>query len=73
MKLIDRFKLGEVQRRGIWFYFGEWSVLNLKKLMETAPFNAKGTGMFLGWEAMKNDERIRARTKSDLIKKLTNN
>lgn len=69
-KLIDRFDLGEVPSKGIWFRIegrDEWSILNIGKLMSSAPFNWKG--MFNGWEALhKNGKIIRENNLDDLLK-----
>lgn len=71
-KLIDRFDLGEVPSKGIWFkIIGEekWSILNIGKLMSSSPY--KWTG-FDGWEAMdKNHKIIREQTLEKLLNLLT--
>jgi hypothetical protein len=60
-KLIDRFDLGEVPSKGIWFKLEgqkDVSILNVGKLMSSAPFD--WSGMFNGWEALlKNGKIIR--------------
>jgi hypothetical protein len=53
-KLKDRFYLKEVPRKGVWFYYGKWSVMNVGKLMKLAPFKWSG---FDGWEAMRHHKK----------------
>lgn len=55
--LRDRFDLGEVPRKGVWFNYGEWSVLDCGELMKTSPEyeSLKAVGLFMGWEAMKRE------------------
>ena len=71
-KLIDRFDLGEVPSRGIWFILEgtDISILNVGKLMSSAPFD--WSGMFNGWEALlENGEIIREENLEDLLNELT--
>ncbi len=67
-KLVDRFDLDEVPTKGIWFKLEgaeKWSILNVGKLMSTAPFEWKG---FDGWEAMnENNEIVREQKLEDLL------
>lgn len=69
LKLIDRFDLGEVPSKGIWFKLEgveDVSILNVGKLMSTAPLD--WSGMFNGWEALlKNGKIIREETLDKLL------
>jgi hypothetical protein len=66
--LIDRYYLGEVPRKGVWFYYGKWSVLDIGKLMKTAPFKWGG---FTGFEAMMdNDSNETITYREDDLEKL---
>ena len=63
MKIVDRFYLQEVPRKGVWFRYGKYSILNCGELNKTHPYP---DGLFMGWEAMFNDEIIRADTWKEL-------
>lgn len=69
--LIDRFEKGEVPRAGVWFDYGDWSILNCGALMSTTDWDWKATGIFLGWEAMKGEEIIRRDSWEELLQALT--
>jgi len=69
MKLIDRYTLKEVERSGVWFRYGKWSILNCGELMkpQIKMFHLRlPKQFFLGWEAMLGDEIIRADTWKEL-------
>ena len=72
MKLIDRYKLGEVPRKGVWFKYGKWSILNCGELMRSAS-NVKelaSAGVYMEWEAMKGDLILRRNNLQDLLGQL---
>ena len=67
-EMIDRFYLGEVPRKGVWFRYGSVSILNVGRLMETALPKWQG---FNGWEAiLENGEIIRKQKLNTLINHL---
>lgn len=66
-ELIDRFDINEVPRKGVWFRYGDWSILNCGELMKDAPYKDL---VFLGWEALKEGEIIRAENWEELEKLL---
>lgn len=71
-KLIDRYDLGEVSSRGIWFRYGQYSILDCGKLMETHPMKKEmiSAGVFVGWEALRSGEITRATSWDDLLEHL---
>ena len=70
-KLMDRFDINEVPRKGVWFRYGDWSILNCGELMKTANLSETTKRyLFLGWEALKKDKIIRADSWEELEKLL---
>lgn len=73
--LIDRYYLLEVPRKGIWFVYSKYSILNSGELMKSNPFMSDDSREYFNfWEAMDDEHNIiRSKTWQELKELLTPN
>jgi hypothetical protein len=67
-KRIDRYP--DVPAPGVWYWYGDWSVVHIGKLMKHA--SGVDGSKFTQWEAMKDEEIVRAGSWDDLEEKIKN-